>query len=161
MPQKRKFTDQQFLELYDKNLSLGQIAEILKVSKASVWRRMVRLKKMPKKPQGKSNLELSLEKLRANDKKQNQKPERLAAKKAYGKEYQKEYYKRPEVKTRRQAQRKVTEHSAKRKEYKKNYNRDYYKRPEVQAKRKARQQTPENKQKRKAAYLKKRETAPV
>jgi hypothetical protein len=64
MPQKQKFTDQQFLNLYNENLNDPQIAKILNVSRNVVKKRRYRLELMPKKQQSNSNPTLSHEKLK-------------------------------------------------------------------------------------------------
>jgi hypothetical protein len=64
MPQKQKFTDQQYLNLYNENLNDTQIAKILNVSKPTITRKRYRLKLMPKNPQSNTNPTLSHEKLK-------------------------------------------------------------------------------------------------
>ena len=119
MQPNQKFTDQQFLELYNKNLNDRQIAKILNVSKSAIERKRYRLELMPKKPHSNSNPTLSHEKLKESDKRQNQKPKRKAAKKACLKGYNK----RPEVK----AKNKTREQTPKRKTWKKTYMATYLK----------------------------------
>lgn len=55
MQPNQKFTDKQFIELYNRNLNDYQIAEILNASRPEVTRRRWKLKLMPKRPNYKSN----------------------------------------------------------------------------------------------------------
>jgi len=98
MQTKRKFTDQQFLELYNKGLNDRQIAEILNVSGSFIARKRWKHGLTPKNPKKKSNPKLSYEKLKEknkrSDKKTNQRPERKEAKRLFRIN---DYNKRPEV----------------------------------------------------------------
>jgi len=69
MPQKQRFTNQQFLELYNKKMNDKQIAETLNVSTNAIIKRRYRLKLMPQNPQSNSNPTLSHQKLKESDKK--------------------------------------------------------------------------------------------
>jgi hypothetical protein len=121
MQPNQKFTDQQFLELYNKDLNDPQIAKTLNVSTETVKKRRTRLELMPKKPKPNSNPTLSHQKLKESDKRQNQKPERKESKRAYFKNYNK----RPEVKAKNRIRarnnRQQPENKAKKKIYNKNY----------------------------------------
>ena len=65
MQQRRKFTDPQFLELYNKGLNDRQMAEKLKVSIVFIKKTRYRLGLMPKNPYVNSNPSLSYEKRHA------------------------------------------------------------------------------------------------
>jgi len=121
MQPNQKFTDKQYIELYNREppLTDKQIAETLNVSTNAIRKRRYRLKLMPKNPQSNSNPTLSHKKLKESDKKQNQKPKRKTEKKAYLKDYNK----RPEVK----AKMKTREQTPKRKAWKKTYMATYHK----------------------------------
>ena len=100
MQPNQKFTTEQFLELYNKSLNDHQIAKTLNVSIQAIRRKRYRLELMPKNPRTNTNPTLSHQKLKDQMKRQNQKPERKAAKK--------KYLQRPEVKTRKKKTRKQT-----------------------------------------------------
>jgi len=119
MQPNQKFTNQQFLELYNKGQNDHQIAEKLNVSKTTIQKKRYRIKLMPKNPQSNSNPTLNHKKLKESDKRQNQKPKRKTAKKAYLKDYNK----RPEVK----AKMKTREQTPERKAWKKTYMTTYCK----------------------------------
>jgi hypothetical protein len=133
MQQKRKFTDQQFSELYNKGLNDRQMAEKLKVSIVFIKKTRYKLGLMPKSPYINSNPRLSYEKLKETSKRsyniQNQKPERKEAKRTYHKAYNM----RPEIKAKRKARDQAINQT-----------------PEVKAKRKAQSKTREKKPERKA-----------
>jgi hypothetical protein len=175
MQVKRKFTDQQFLEFYNKGLNDRQIAEILEVSSSFITKTRCKLGLMPKNPQSRSNPKLNHEKIKETYKrryyiqkqkaKKEQKPERTEAKRAYFKAYNMRpeviakrkardhiISLKPEVKAKRRVQSKIREQKPERKAWKKAYNM----RPEAKAKRRAYQQainrTPEGKAKRKIYY---------
>lgn len=59
----RKFTDQQFIELYNKNLNDRQIAEILNVSRERIRNKRWELKLLPKLIQIHSNPTINLQNL--------------------------------------------------------------------------------------------------
>jgi len=134
MQTKRKFTDQQFLELYNKGLNDRQIAEILNVSGSFIARKRWKHGLTPKNPKKKSNPKLSYEKLKEknkrSDKKTNQRPERKEAKRLFRIN---DYNKRPEVIAKRRIQSIIREQTPERKAQRKAYNN----RPEVKAKQKA------------------------
>lgn len=157
MQPKRKFTDQQFSELYNKGLNDRQISEKLKVSTAFIKKTRYKLGLMPKKPHSNSNPRLNYEKLKETNKRsykiQNQKPERKEARRAYGKAYNmrpeikakrkahdQAINQTAEVKAKRKAQSKIREQKPERKAWKKAYNKAYNMRSEVKAKRKAHNQ---------------------
>ena len=154
MQRRRKFTDQQFLELYNKGLNDRQMAEKLKVSIVFITITRYRLGLMPKNPYSNSNPRLSYEKLKETYKigytKHNRKPERKEALRAYLKAYNmrpeikakikaraQAINQTPEVKAKRKAQSKIREQKPERKAWKKDYNKAYNMRPEIKAQRKA------------------------
>ncbi len=157
MRQKRKFTDQQFLELYNQDLNDRQMAEKLKVSIVFIKKTRYKLGLMPKNQYINSNPKSSYKKLKEAEnrsyKLRNEKPDRKAAIRAYSKAYNmrpevkakrkardQAINQKPEVKARRRARSKIREQKPERKAWKKAYNKAYDMRPEVKARRKAHNQ---------------------
>lgn len=56
IPPNRKFTDEQFLELYNKKFNDNQIAKILNVSSVAVWQRRRKFDLMKCSPFGRKPL---------------------------------------------------------------------------------------------------------
>ena len=130
MQPNQKFTNQQFLELYNKGKNDRQIAEILNVNNGTIARRRYRLNLMPKNPQSNSNPTLNHERLKKSAKKQT--PKRKAQIKAYNKSFKQSRKKYSQTTKGKIAKRKTNQ-----KQYQKkikgnpNYNKEQYKKRKI------------------------------
>ena len=131
MPQKQKFTDQQLLNLYYRNLNDRQIAEILNVKKTTIGTRRWKLNLMPQKPQCNSKPEFNYRKMRKTHNKNTKKwqiknPEKY---KQINKKSGKKYRQKPKNKS---TKRKTNqEYYQKKLKENPNYNKEQYKKRKI------------------------------